>query len=115
ARRRREADWIAGRLTQILTDDELRVHERGKLPGEFTYRKVRLRDIVILFRAMSDVRYYEEALRANGLDCYVIGGRAFFAQQEIFDVVNLCQYLNDVDDEVALIGVLRSPFFSLSD
>src|SRR4029079_12430851 len=43
------------------------------------------------------------------------GGRAFFAQQEIFDVVNLCQFLDDIDDEAALIGVLRSPFFSLSD
>ncbi|HEY2252282.1 MAG TPA: UvrD-helicase domain-containing protein, partial [Planctomycetaceae bacterium] len=115
ARRRREADWIASRLTQILTDGVPRVHERGKQLGEFKFRTVELRDIVILFRAMSDVRYYEEALRAKGLVYYVVGGRAFFAQQEIFDVVNLCQYLDNVDDEVALIGVLRSPFFSLSD
>ncbi len=115
ARRRREGEWIACRLTQLLTDGVPRVHERGSQPREFTLRTVKPRDIVILFRAMSDVRYYEEALRRHGLDYYVVGGRAFFAQQEIFDVVNLCQYLDDVDDEVALIGVLRSPFFSLSD
>ena len=70
---------------------------------------------MILFRAMSDVRYYEEALRKYGLDYYVVGGRAFFAQQEVFDVVNLCQFLDDIDDQAALVGVLRSPFFCLSD
>ena len=114
-RRRREGDWIASRLTQLLTDGVPRVREPGSQPGEYTLRTVKPRDIVLLFRAMSDVRYYEEALRRHGLDCYVVGGSAFFAQQEIFDIVNLCQYLDDVDDEVALIGVLRSPFFSLSD
>src|SRR5262249_22056193 len=72
-------------------------------------------DIVILFRAMTDVQHYEAALRDNGLDYYVVGGQAFFAQQEVLDLVNLCRALDDPDDEVALAGVLRSPFFSLSD
>jgi ATP-dependent helicase/nuclease subunit A len=112
ARRRREGDWIAGRITQLLTAG---APVRDKQTGEITHRPVEPREIVILFRAMSDVRYYEEALRRHGVDYYVVGGRAFFAQQEIFDVVNLCQYLDDVDDEVALIGVLRSGFFSFSD
>ncbi len=115
ARRRREGDWIARRLTQLLGDDVPRVRGRDPASGEPQLRPIRKRDIVILFRAMSDVRYYEEALRQHGLDYYVVGGRAFFAQQEVFDLVNLCQFLDDVDDEAALVGVLRSPFFSLSD
>ncbi|MBI3864669.1 MAG: UvrD-helicase domain-containing protein [Planctomycetia bacterium] len=115
ARRRREADWIARRLKQLLTDGVPRIRERDKSTGDDRLRTVRPRDIVILFRAMSDVRQYEERLRQQGLDYYVVGGRAFFAQQEVFDVVNLCRFLDNVDDEVALVGVLRSPFFSLSD
>lgn len=115
ARRRREADWIARRITQLLGDGASRVRYRDTQSGEFKLRPAAQRDIVILFRAMSDVRYYEEALRDYRLDYYVVGGRAFFAQQEIFDLVNLCQYLDNVDDEAALVGILRSPFFSLSD
>ncbi len=115
ARRRREGDWIARRITELLDDKVPRVHFQNATTGNYELRTVDRRDIVILFRAMSDVRYYEEALRKYGLDYYVVGGRAFFAQQEIFDVVNLCQFLDDVDDQAALVGVLRSPFFSLSD
>ncbi len=61
------------------------------------------------------MRYYEQALQDYGLDYYLVGGRAFYAQQEIYDLVNLCQYLNDRDDEISLAGVLRSPFFCLRD
>ncbi len=115
SRRRREADWIARRLKQLLTDGLPQRLECDGGTGDLPARTVQPRDIVILFRAMTDVRYYEEVLRARGLDCYVVGGRAFFAQQEVFDVVNLCQHLDNVDDQVSLVGVLRSPFFSLSD
>lgn len=108
-RRRREAQWIARRLSQLLADGKPRVREGTGL------RPVRQKDMVILFRAMTDVRHYEAALRDCGLDYYVVGGQAFFAQQEVFDVVNLCRSLDDPDDEIALVGVLRSPFFSLSD
>src|SRR5262249_55056042 len=114
-RRRREGEWIASRLTQLLRDGVERVRERDAATGTLQLRAVRPKDIVILFRAMTDVRHYEEALRRHGLDYYVVGGRAFFAQQEVFDVVNMCRFLDDVDDEAALVGVLRSPFFSLSD
>ncbi|MFN0053924.1 MAG: UvrD-helicase domain-containing protein [Planctomycetales bacterium] len=114
-RRRREADWIARRLKQLVEDQEPRVRYRDSATGADSLRRLELKDIVILFRAMTDVRHYEAALRERGLDYYVVGGGAFFAQQEVFDVVNLCRTLDDPDDEVALVGVLRSPFFSLSD
>lgn len=114
-RRRREAGWIARRLHQLLHDGVPRV--RGKHPetGERMLRPAVAGDVVILLRAMTDVRYYEQALREHDLDYYLVGGRAFYAQQEIFDLISLCQYLDDCDDEVSLAGVLRSPFFSLRD
>ena len=78
-------------------------------------RPVRKGDIAILFRSLSDVAYYEEALRSYGIDYYLVGGHAFYAQQEIFDVLNLLRTLASPADEVRLAGVLRSPFFSLPD
>ena len=78
-------------------------------------REVRKGDVAILFRSLSDVSYYEDALRSYGIDYYLVGGHAFYAQQEIYDVLNLLRSLLSMADEVSLAGVLRSPFFSLTD
>lgn len=112
--RRTEADWIARRLRQLLTDNVPRIRERD-VSGEWRLRTTQPRDIVVLLRAMSDVPLYEDALREWNIDHYVVGGKAFFAQQEIHDIVNLCRVLHEPDDHVALVGVLRSPFFALTD
>src|SRR5262249_47604330 len=58
---------------------------------------------------------YEQALAAEGLDYYVVGGAAFFAQQEVHDPINLLSAIEDPFDAVSLARVLRSPFFALSD
>src|SRR5262249_20806655 len=43
------------------------------------------------------------------------GGRAFFAQQEVYDLLNLLRTLENPQDGVSLAGVLRSPFCCVSD
>ena len=114
--RAREADWIARRIANLLADPTLRIRSKEKdSQGNPLLRQTEPGDIVILFRALSSVQEYEAALRRYGLDYYLVGGKAFFAQQEIFDLLNLCRYLDDCDDLVGLVGILRSPFFNLSD
>lgn len=111
-----EADWIARRLRQLLDEQAKLVYQPADGPdGQPTLRAVRPGDIAILFRALSDVAIYEQALERYGLDYYLVGGRAFYAQQEIFDLLNLLRALAYPGDLVSLVGVLRSPFFSLSD
>ncbi len=83
--------------------------------GRPATRPVRSGDIALLFRALTDVAYYEEALRRYGIDYYLVGGHAFYAQQEVFDLMNLLRTLESPGDEVSLLGVLRSPFFNLLD
>ena len=72
-------------------------------------------DVAILFRALSDVACYEEALREYGIDYYLVGGHAFYAQQEVFDLLNLLRAVEHPHDELSLAGVLRSGFFNLAD
>jgi ATP-dependent helicase/nuclease subunit A len=112
--RAREADWIARRCAQLLADSTPRIRDKDA-DGQSILRRVRPNDIVILFRALSNVHEYESALRNHGLEYYLVGGKTFFAQQEVFDLLNLCRYLDDPDDLIGLVGVLRSPFFNLSD
>jgi ATP-dependent helicase/nuclease subunit A len=111
--RREEAKAIARRLRGLIdaSSTELPVVDRvTKKPS-----RLELGDVAILFRTLGDVQVYEEALREYGLDYYLVGGYAFYAQQEIFDVLNLLRSVASTADEVSLAGVLRSPFFALAD
>ena len=58
---------------------------------------------------------YEEALRECGIDYYLVGGHAFYAQQEVYDLLNLLRALARPGDAASLAGVLRSPMFGLED
>jgi ATP-dependent helicase/nuclease subunit A len=111
--RRLEAGAIARRLRGLLdaqsSDTPIVDRDTGKP------RQLRPGDVAILFRALSDVQLYEEALREYGLDYYLVGGHAFYAQQEIYDVLNLLRAVASTADEVSLAGALRSPFFALAD
>lgn len=111
--RREEARAIARRIRALVdaAGDELPIVDRHNgVP-----RAARLGDIAILFRALSDVQLYEAALREYELPYYLVGGHAFYAQQEVYDVLNLLRAVASSADELSLAGALRSPFFALAD
>ncbi len=115
-RRRCEADWIARRI-RVMLDARQRIvwDQAAAAAGAPATRAVRPGDIALLFRALTHVECYEEALRGYGIDYYLVGGHAFYAQQEIFDLLNLLRTLETPNDQVSLAGVLRSPMFGLYD
>ncbi len=108
--RHAEAATLAARLRDRLNAGWM-VEDRATRQ----IRPARPGDIALLFRAMTDVSKYEDALALAGFDFYTVGGSAFYVQQEIRDVVNLLAAVEDPLDELALAGLLRSPFFGLSD
>jgi ATP-dependent helicase/nuclease subunit A len=71
--------------------------------------------ITVLFRALTEVKLYEHALRRSQIPYYVVKGRGFFQCQEIRDLLNLLAAIGNVEDALALAAVLRSPFFAFDD
>ena len=112
--RMQEARFIARRLAQLLDEGAPLVVDTSE-GGEPTARPLQLGDIAILLRSLSDVALYEEAFREYGLDYYLAGGHAFYAQQEIYDVLHLLRAIASPIDDLSLAGVLRSPMFALAD
>lgn len=106
-----EADAIARHILQLLADETPRLLGKDGAPS----RRVERGDVTLLFRSMTHVAIYEAALRRHGLDYYLIGGRAFFAQQEVYDILNLLRAVENPQDSASLVGALRAPFFNLSD
>jgi len=95
--REKEAEGIAKRIQQLLED--------GVEPKEIT----------ILFRSMTQVKTYERPLAKYKIPYYVVGGRGFYQQQEIQDLMHVLKYLVDPTNKIALAGILRSPIVALSD
>jgi ATP-dependent helicase/nuclease subunit A len=109
-RRTQEARALAGLIFTRLKAGWTVIDRKTKQP-----RPAHAGDVAFLFRALTDVGHYERALADLGFDYHTVGGSAFYAQQEIRDVVNVLSVVEDPLDEVALAGALRSPFFHLSD
>ena len=70
--------------------------------------------MVVLLRAFTHVAAFEEALERAGLAPYVVGGRGYWSQQQVEDVLRLLGVIaNPLDDE-SLFGALASPAVRVS-
>jgi ATP-dependent helicase/nuclease subunit A len=77
--------------------------------------RVAYRDVAILFKALSDVPVYIEALRSREIPYVVHGEKYFYRTSEVIDFVNLLRAVSNPHDRIALAAVLRSPYGSMSD
>jgi len=111
--RQQEAELIARRIRQMVDTGAPLVWSREG--GKAHWRPVRFGDIALLFRALTQVHIYEGLLREYEIPYFLSGGGGFYGRQEVEDLMNLLKALESPEDEVALVGALRSPLFSLSD
>jgi ATP-dependent exoDNAse (exonuclease V) beta subunit len=72
------------------------------------------RDIVLLFRATTHMSFYERALEERGIPTHVVGGRGYWAQQQVADLRHWLAALANPLDELAVYSVLASPLAGLS-
>jgi ATP-dependent helicase/nuclease subunit A len=73
------------------------------------------KDVAILVRSLNALPPFVEALDRFGIPFVTTGGRTFLAAREIRDLRCFLGALVNPLDEVALIGVLRSPMAGLTD
>jgi ATP-dependent helicase/nuclease subunit A len=83
-------------------------------PNE-TPRSIRYGDIAILIRSRTRLPEIESALLKADIPYNITGGVGFYQRQEIYDICNYLQFLAHPDDNIALVGILRAPFFGVSD
>lgn len=93
-----EAELIARRLHDLFASKK------------FTYG-----DAAILVRTGSDVETYSQALDRYQIPNYLSIGRDYYKQLEFGDALNLLRLIVNPLDDLALIGVLRSPMVAVSD
>ena len=64
---------------------------------------------------MTNVPVYEAEFRRAGIPFQTVLGKGFYEREEITDLIQLCRFLDNRTDELALAAVLRSPLCGISD
>ncbi len=106
--RRAEAAWIAKRLKREIGTTEIRDADGAVV-------KLQRKHVAILFKALTDVHLYLEALRAEGVEYVVEGEKYFYGTSEVVDLTNLLRAVADPHDRIAVAGLLRSPLGGVDD
>ncbi len=106
-----ECRMIAQRIVE-LNSSQYPIYENseGRKSKNFEYKHA-----AILVRDRKYIREIEQALNEYHIPYALSGGIGFYQTQEMFDFLNYFKFLLRCDDDVALVGILRSPFFAISD
>ena len=72
-------------------------------------------DVALLLRALGEAHYYTDAFRRRRIDFAIEGEKHFYVAQEVLDLLNLLAAIADPTNELAVVGVLRSPLGAVRD
>jgi len=104
-----EPELIARRILGLIREGQV-VYD-----GEERPRPMSFRDVALLLRKRNQLQSFEQAFIRNGVPYQVSGGIGFYQTQDVLDLMNYLSFLLSPGDDVALAGILRSPFFAVSD
>ncbi|MEK7672220.1 MAG: UvrD-helicase domain-containing protein, partial [Bacteroidota bacterium] len=104
-----EGELIARRILQLHAE-KYQVFGKGEQPQD-----IKFSDFAILLRSRNELPGLEEAFIRHNIPYLVSGGVGYFQTQGIYDFYNYFRFLLNTDDDVAFVGILRSPFFNVSD
>lgn len=112
---KKEAEMVARKIQSMITNEKKKIYwdENEKqidVPVEAKYG-----DVAILLQRRKNLHYYEWALRKYAIPYHVHAGLGYFERQEVIDLSNIVKFLENELDDVALYGILRSPYFGISD
>lgn len=105
-----ENELIAARIRNLIQSKEPVWDGDAEKPRQIGYG-----DIAILLRSRTRLPEIENALIQARIPYRVASGIGFYQRQEIYDISNYLQFMEDSTNDVALVGILRGPFFSISD
>ncbi len=105
----KEATYVAQRI-KLMLDKKTKVYDNKRN----SWRDIKPSDIVILLRSLKDSDAFIKALNKKGVSVYCESTKAYFDNYEIKLIINTLKVIDNPTDDVALLSVLTSPFFGVS-
>jgi ATP-dependent helicase/nuclease subunit A len=102
---------VADAIRRMVDDDGTMVwDEDAKMLRRAVYS-----DIAVLSRTTKSLSTLEGALMQSGIPCLRHSGSGFYATQEVKDALSFLAFVLDTSDDAALVAVLRSPLFAVTE
>ncbi|MCB9219721.1 MAG: UvrD-helicase domain-containing protein [Ignavibacteriales bacterium] len=95
-----ESELVAKKIIQIVRSNE---------------KSYNFGDITILCNKRKSFTELENEFTKKNIPFSIVGGKGFFQQQLIFDIYNYLTFLLNPHNDLALVNILRAPFYNLSD
>ena len=100
---------------EVQNEAELISQRIIKLKSENPARLSKWSDIAVLVRKRASFIELEKEFIKHHIPYLLVGGTGFYQKQTISDIYNYFAFLLNDKDDGALVGVIRSPFFNISD
>lgn len=105
-----ETEKLASYIQELI-HEQTEIFDKG-LKGT---RPIEYRDMAILGRTWKDLERYAKGLEGLGIPVFLGSAGNLLESIVVRDTIALLRFLADRRDNLALISVLRSPWFALSD
>ncbi|MBU2494396.1 MAG: UvrD-helicase domain-containing protein [Bacteroidetes bacterium] len=96
-----ESEMVSKRILKLLNNSE--------------ETEINFKDIAVLCRKRNAFSELEKSFSKYKIPFTIIGGKGYYQRQIIYDIYNYLSFLINPDNDSALVGILRSPFFTISD
>jgi|GEM_PF-1901770 len=107
-----ETEYLAQTIRRLIVERHTFFQWSGSAEQE---RPLEYGHIAILLRQRTHLLEVEQTLRRYGIPFKTAGGIGFWQRQEIFDLYHLLRFLSNTHDDFALVALLRSKLFMISD
>lgn len=108
-----DAKRIAAYIAWATKNGNLKIQERDSSTGGYALRAAMPSDFLILTKTKEFIGLYAEMLDHHGVPAETAGSAVLY--EEMLSLSQLGACLADPSDKVALLAVLRGPFFGASD
>jgi ATP-dependent exoDNAse (exonuclease V) beta subunit len=107
------AQTIAAFIRDITRERPWSIRDRAT----DSVRPARPGDVGLLVRKMTPdfIGPFEDALEAQGIPYRLVGGKEYYAREEVQALTAVLRAIDNPADRLAVFAALRSPFFGLSD
>src|ERR1035437_5537987 len=95
-----ESDLVVKRLINLVNNEE----------GKYKWG-----DIAVLCRKRKAFSELEKKFAEYKVPFIIMGGKEFYQRQSVYDIYNYFSFLLENNNDTALVGLLRSPFFAFTD
>lgn len=110
-----DAEYIARVIRNAVDNAGIKIKRKKEELEKGLSEKPEYRDFLVILRYKDSMEIYAKALKKYGIPVQMSGGSMLSGVEELKEFLILLKYLQDPENQVLLIAVLKGMFFGISD